>query len=151
MRDSAVNRSARGAALHLSLLPLLLVLSACSADDLLGADDRTWLWLVTPLVAVALAGSIVVSWRRRDQLESWSLSDDATDPGVRRLLFGTLGVGLFLILAFVVLNFRLEIDPDQRLRNIVLWILGTTLGCLGAVFIGLKTAEPSPKAGKGRR
>lgn len=118
-----------------------LSLSACDAEALLGSAEQMWLWLAVPLLGFLLVGMILVYVRRRSQLEVWDLRDNPTEPAVKGILLTTIIVGLVLAVAFAVYNFRLDIDPRQKLWNIGLWFLGTTLGTSVALLLGLNRAE----------
>lgn len=127
------------------LLTTMVALAAtgCDAEALLGSADQMWLWLLVPLLGFVLVGAIVVYVRRRSQLEAWDLRTSPTEPTVKGILLTTIVVGLILAVAFAIYNFRLEIDPRQKLWNIGLWFLGTILGTSLALIFGLTQAERS--------
>lgn len=118
-----------------------LFLSACDAEAILGSADQTWVWLVVPLLGFVLVGAALVYLRRRAQLEAWVLRRDPAEPPARGILFSTIIVGLLLAVAFAIYNLGLEIDPRQKLWNIGLWFLGTSLGTSLALLLGLRGAE----------
>lgn len=118
-----------------------LPLTACDTEALLGSTEQMWLWLVVPLVGFLVAGAILVYVRRRTQLERWDLRENPTEPAVKGILVTTIVIGLVFAIAFAIYNFRLEIDPRQKLWNIGLWFLGTILGTSVALLLGLTRAE----------
>jgi len=120
---------------------MALLLTACDAQALLGSAEQMWLWLVVPLFGFLLVGAVLVYFRRRAQLEAWDLRTNPTEPTVKGILLTTIVIGLVLAVAFAIYNFRLEIDPRQKLWNIGLWFLGTSLGTSVALLVGLTQAE----------
>lgn len=118
-----------------------LSLTACDSEAILGSAEQMWLWLVVPLLGFLLVGAVLIYVRRRAQLEGWDLRRDPTEPTVKGILLATIVIGLVLALAFAIYNFRLEIDPRQKIWNIGLWFLGTTLGTSVALLLGLTRAE----------
>jgi uncharacterized membrane protein YbhN (UPF0104 family) len=116
-------------------------LTACDSEALLGSAGQMWLWLVVPLLGFVLVGAVLVYFRRRAQLEAWDLRRDPTEPAVRGILLTTIVIGLVLAVAFAIYNFRLDIDPRQKIWNIGLWFLGTSLGASVALLLGLTRAE----------
>lgn len=116
-------------------------LTACDSQALLGSAEQMWLWLVVPLLGFVLVGAVLVYFRRRAQLEAWDLRVNPTEPTVKGILLTTIVVGLVLAVVFAIYNFRLEIDPRQKLWNIGLWFLGTSLGTSVALLVGLTRAE----------
>jgi len=118
-----------------------LSLTACDTQALLGSAEQMWLWLVVPLFGFVLVGAVLIYVRRRAQLEAWDLRTNPTEPTVKGILLTTIVIGLLLAVAFAIYNFRLEIDPRQKLWNIGLWFLGTSLGTSVALLVGLTQAE----------
>jgi len=125
----------------LSTVMAALSLTACDAEAILGSADQMWLWLVAPLLGFVLVGASLVYFQRRAQLEAWNLQRDRTEPTVKGILLTTIVIGLILAVAFAVYNFRLEIDPRQKLWNIGLWFLGTSVGTPVALLLGLHRAD----------
>jgi len=117
-----------------------LCVTACYAEETLGSTDQMWLWLVVPLLGFVLVGASLVYIQRRAQLEAWTVQRDRTEPTVKGILLTTIVIGLILAVAFAVYNFQLEIDPRQKLWNIGLWFLGTSVGTPVALLLGLHRA-----------
>lgn len=130
----------------LALLALVaLSTSGCTLEGLLGTPEQTWLWLAVPLAGFLFIGGTLISLRRRSQLSAWDMAAQSSEPSMHRILLGTVIAAILLVVVFVVLNLRVEIDPGQRLWNMGLWALGTILGSALSLFLGLRFAEPTPR------
>lgn len=129
---------------------LLLALTAagsttgCSAELLLGQSELWWLWGAAPLLGFAFLGGAFVFFKRRGQVERWDLASTADEPSAQAILYWLVGVWFIFSIAFAVLNFRLEIDPGQALKNLGLWVVGSLVGSLVGLVAGLNAAEPRP-------
>jgi len=119
-----------------------LSVTACDARTILGSAEQTWLWLVVPLLGFVMVGASLVYFQRRAQLRAWNQKRDRTEPTVKGILLTTVVIGLVLAVVFAVYNFRLEIDPRQKLWNIGLWFLGTLLGMSAAFLLGSRRKNP---------
>lgn len=126
----------------LALLALALLATGCSTENPVTSDQWTWLWLAVPLLGFGLAGFFVVYYRRRSQMEAWDLRVEPKEPTPRRIILWMWGTAGSTILLFAVYNLLLEMDGDQKLSNIVLWIFGTIVGAALALYLGLRMAEP---------
>lgn len=105
-----------------------LSLTACDAEALLRSSDLSWLWLVVPLASFLLVGVSLVYARRPMQSQALHLRSDPAEPRVKGILLAAIVIGLALAVAFAIYNYRLEIDPRQKIWNIGLWFLGTSFG-----------------------
>jgi len=126
---------------NLRLLPassLVLSLTARNAEALFGSSDRMWLWLVAPFLGFLLVGAGLVYSRRRVQARAWDARREPGELAVKGVLLTAILMGLAVAIAFAVYNYRLEIDPRQKIWNIGLWFLGTTVGIWLALVLGLK-------------
>ena len=125
------------------LFTVLLSSSACGrTGDMLRRDDLNWLWFVTPLLAIGFIGAMVVLWMRKDQLERWDLAGMPDEPSVRNIELGLIAVAGVAFVVFVLYGFSVTaIDPRQQIFNVVLWLMGTTLGVLVSLFVGLSLAD----------
>ena len=125
------------------LFTVLLSSSACGrTEDMLRRDDLNWLWFVTPLLAIGFIGAMVVLWMRKDQLERWDLAGMPDEPSVRNIELGLIAVAGVAFVVFVLYGFSVTaIDPRQQIFNVVLWLMGTTLGVLVSLFVGLSLAD----------
>lgn len=132
---------------HIVLLmilpPLVISLGGCRSSSALNAADQTWLWLVVPLGGFILIGGVIVWSLRRRQLRRWDIATQPREPSTRTILVGTVIAAIAILVVFVVLNLRVDIDPGQRLVNLGLWALGTIVGTTLSLALGLKVAEQS--------
>ena len=120
---------------------LALTVTACEGKELLGASERTWLWLVVPLFGFMLVGASLVFLERRAPRGSQAdLRRGQIAPAVRGILLSSIVLGLALAAAFTAYNFHLSIDPRQKLWNIGFWFLGTGLGSSVALVLGMRRA-----------
>jgi len=129
---------------NLRFLPassLVLSLTARNAEALFGSSDQRWLWLVAPFLGLLLVGLGLVYSRRRVQARAWDARREPGELAVKGILLTTILVGLAVAIAFAIYNYRLEIDPRQKIWNIGLWFLGTTLGTSLALLLGLRRAD----------
>lgn len=128
------------------LLPIMLAIAAlsggCSFEELLGQSELTLLWAVAPFLGFALVGGLLVHMRRRGQIRHWDLAHSPAEPTAQRILWSMVVIWILLSIGFAVLNLRLPIDPGQALMNIGLWVVGSILGGLLGLMVGLNTAEP---------
>lgn len=121
-----------------------LLAAGCSTGNPVTSDQWTWLWLAVPLLGFGLVGFFVVYYRRRSQMEMWDLRVEPKEPTARGIILWMWGTAGSTILLFAIYNLLLEMDGDQKLSNIVLWIFGTIVGAALALFLGLRMAEPRP-------
>jgi len=91
-----------------------------------------------PLLGFLLVGVGLIYARRSLQARVWDVQREPRDLAVKGVLWTAILVGLAVALAFAVYNYRLEIDPRQKIWNIGLWFLGTTLGTSLALVLGLR-------------
>lgn len=147
-----MNRSSSRGPLRSPFFLLLLATGACAqTDNLLMRDDLNWLWLVVPLLGIGLVGAIVIFFLRRGHLRQWDLRISPSEPAVRKISLGLIAIAAVIAIAFSVYNFFAgSIDPAQRLYNIGFWLLGTILGILAGLFLGLLFAERPLTTGGGR-
>lgn len=139
-----LRRSVCSEGAFLFLLAMALVGAGCSTGNPVTSDQWTWLWLAVPLLGFGLAGFFVVYYRRRSQMEMWDLRVEPREPTPRGIILWMWGTAGSTILLFAVYNLLLEMDGDQKLSNIVLWIFGTIVGAALALYLGLRMAEPRP-------
>lgn len=116
----------------------------CGGGNPVTSDQWTWLWFAVPFLAFGIAGGFIVYYRRLSQLENWDLRVEPREPSPRRIILWMWGTAGATILLFTTYNLLLSMDGDQKLSNIVLWLLGTVVGVALALFLGLRRAEPQP-------
>lgn len=126
---------------RVGLILLALTSSGCTVENVLGAPDLPWLWLLVPLAGFLFIGGSLVWWRRRAQLSNWDMHSQPSEPSTRFIWMATVVAAITVMTAFLILNLRVEIDPDQRLLNLRDWAGGTVLGAVLSLLLGLRLAE----------
>ncbi len=125
------------------LAAALLALSGCRFDDLLRNDRQTLIWALVPLLGFGLVGTVLVYYRRRQQMENWNLLASPEEPSARGIVLSTVVTAAVIALAFTTYNLVLPaIKASQELFNIGYWLLGTLTGGTAALLVGLRSAEP---------
>ena len=120
-------------------LLVLLLMPGCRAQMYLGNSQQQWMWAVIPLLGFPLVGGFLVQLYRRHQLRRWRV--DRGEPPVQRIYFLVAIVAVVVMLGFGVVNWRLRIYPRQQFLNDGLWLIGTLIGALVALLLGLRIAE----------
>jgi hypothetical protein len=125
------------------LIAVFLAMSGCRFDDMLRSDRQTLLWGIVPLLGFGLAGTILVYYRRRHQMESWDLQASPEEPSARRIVLTTMVIAGALALIFAGYNLYVPaMKPLQQAFNIGYWLAGTVVGGAVALLVGLRLAEP---------
>lgn len=119
-----------------------LVSTGCRGEEILGQSEFTLLWLIASFLAFALIGGVLTHLRRKTQIDNWDLRTSPDEPETRNILRSTVAAWIILGIVFAVVNLKLDIDPSQALKNIGFWIVGSLLGSLVSLVVGLNTAEP---------
>lgn len=120
-------------------------LSGCSIEDTLGTSEALGLWLLVPLVIFGVLGWLGISQRRTHHLSSWDLRTSPEEPDTRSLLRSLSTAAVVVLLLFLVVNVRVALstqDWQQFLWNMGAWFVGTWIGCVLALWTGLKAGEP---------
>ncbi|HEY0782533.1 MAG TPA: hypothetical protein VGE98_08770 [Thermoanaerobaculia bacterium] len=119
----------------------LLLLAGC---DSLRHDQFLPLWAALPFAILFGVGWLFVFERRRGQLRGWDLRQMPNDPGVSSISGQLIGAATVVFLVFAIYNGFLEgAATTLRLENVGLWLLGSVVGVVLALFLGLKSAERS--------
>lgn len=130
------------AALWPGIVLALASVAACTraeVDDYVRQDQPFPAWLfVLPLAFTVLLGAVSVGLRYGGLLEKLDLRVSPVDPGVGRgFLVGYVTAVILLGVSFTIFSFMVEdIDPAQRLQNIMWWWFGSTIGGIVGWFSG---------------
>jgi hypothetical protein len=111
--------------------------TGCDAEAVLGSAERTWLWLMVPLLGFLLVGLALVYLRRTGRGGAVDPEPRRVETTVKLILMVTLVLGAVLAMSFALYNYGLGIDPLQKLWNIGLWFVGTFAGTTLALVLGL--------------
>lgn len=118
----------------------LVLLSGCSNE--IGDDRLTWFWAVPPLAAFGVLGTFWILWHRKAQLARWDLRTSPSPPEGRwaavmlSVVAGTVAVGFALVNLLAG-----DVDSGQKLRNILVWMVASTIAVGLAVNFGRMLAE----------
>lgn len=129
---------------RLLALGLLAVCTGCAE---LGDDRLTPVWGISPLLLFAVGGGLAVYSRRRRQLQSWDLKESPRAPSPGPIVAWLWGLAGALFAAFSIYNFLLEMDGEQKLYNVGLWLFGSLVGLLLALLVGPRFANRSALPG----
>lgn len=108
-------------------------------DDYVRQDQPFPFWLfVLPLVFAVLLGAVSVGLRYSGLLQRLDLRVSPVDPGLGRgFLVGYVTAVVLVSVSFTIFSFMVEdIDPAQRLQNIMWWWFGSTTGGIVGWFSG---------------
>lgn len=131
-----------------SLMAVSLLALCCSGCTAMASDRWTWLWFVIPFLGFGLTGCTLVLYKRRAQIAAWDLRVSPEEPSAKSIVLWTIGTAVTVSISFAIYNLLLEMDSMQKGLNIGGWFLGTIMGTVLAIFLGLRFAEPRSLPGR---
>ena len=125
--------------IRLTTLGVVLAISGCSGhtvDTVCNDPNLLWLWVLLPLVFGAVGG-LVIYLNRTRQLKGWDLSSSPRAPTAKALLIAIIVFIGILFISFPIFMLSAEAcEPDQKLENIIYWVVGSLLGTV-ITLVGL--------------
>lgn len=119
--------------IRLTTLGVVLAISGCSGhtvDTVCNDPDLLLLWGLLPL-GLGAVGGLAIYLGRIHQLKGWDLSSSQRAPKAQWLLVGAVSFAVVFFLLFFFFMLSAEAcEPDQKLENIIYWVVGSMLGTL---------------------